>query len=366
MVPFHGRPFLEYLLEYFRAQGVTRCLILLGYLHEKVSGHFGDGSAFGMEIEYDVQPVEYDTGSRLRAARNRIDDEFLMVYCDNYCPLDLERVGAAYRQAGRLAQVVVYRNRDGYTRSNLRVEDGRIAIYDKTRTAEGLQGVEIGFLMARKEILKFLPEKGNPSFEREVFPHLINRGELGAFETDHRYYSVGKTERLPLTEAFLRRSPTVFLDRDGVLNKKAPKACYVKSWDEWDWLPGAKEAVGRLSKAGYRLMLITNQAGIARGRMTLGDLEDIHAAMREDLEETGGRIQDIYFCPHGWDEGCECRKPGIGMFLQAQREHHLDLSRCLYVGDDERDAIAAEKAGCPFEMVDADQSLSDIVNKLLS
>jgi histidinol-phosphate phosphatase family protein len=365
MVPFHGRPFLEYLLEYFKEQGISRCLILLGYLHDKVTSHFGDGSDFGIEIEYDIQPVEYDTGSRLRAAYDKIGPEFLMVYCDNYCPLNLKAVAEEFRKGGRKAQFVVYRNRDGYTNSNLRVEDGAVSIYDKTRNSPGLEGVEIGFLMADKEILDLLPPDGNPSFEKEVFPRLIAEGQLGAYLTDHRYYSVGKTERLPLTRAFLERKPTIFLDRDGVLNRKAPKACYVKSWDEWDWLPGARESVGRLSQEGYKLILITNQAGIARGRMTLEDLGQIHAKMRADLVETGGKIEDIYYCPHGWNEGCECRKPNIGMFLEAQRKHHLDLSRCLYIGDDERDAIAAEKAGCPFEMVDKNQSLADIVNKLL-
>jgi D-glycero-D-manno-heptose 1,7-bisphosphate phosphatase len=131
-------------------------------------------------------------------------------------------------------------------------------------------------------------------------------------------------------------------------------------------LPGAQEAVRLLTQAGYRVILVSNQAGIGRGIMTEADLQQIHARMRAELEEIGGRIEAVYYCPHDWDAGCECRKPGPGMLLQAQRDFNLDLTRTLFIGDDERDARAADAAGCPSALVTDERSLLDIVRGVVS
>jgi D-glycero-D-manno-heptose 1,7-bisphosphate phosphatase len=130
-------------------------------------------------------------------------------------------------------------------------------------------------------------------------------------------------------------------------------------------LPGALEALRLYKEAGYRVILVSNQAGINRGEMTKESLEDIHARMKADVERAGGRIDAIYVCPHDWDEGCECRKPKPGMLFQAQKDFHLDLSRTTFIGDDERDGIAADAAECRFELVTPSRSLLDITRELL-
>ena len=365
MVPFHGKPFLEYLLVYLKDQGISECLLLLGYLSEKVTEYFGDGSKWGISISYDITDVENDTGRRLALATPKIETEFLLCYCDNYCPLPLEKMAAQWRDSGLESQATIYTNYDNYTKSNLRVENGKVTVYDKSRTESNLQGVEIGFLFARKSILRHFPTGENRNFEREVFPKLIALGQLGAFQTEHRYYSVGKPERLPMTNEFLRRTRTLFLDRDGVLNHKAPRGCYIESWADWKWAERAKEAVARATKAGYRIILISNQAGIARGCMTTEAVESIHVQMCKELEASGGKIDEIYYCPHHWDEGCRCRKPDIGMFLQASRDHHIDVSRTVFIGDDERDGFAADNVGCGFIRIDDETSLWDAIDDLI-
>ena len=112
----------------------------------------------------------------------------------------------------------------------------------------------------------------NVSVEEALYTRLAQHRQLLAYVTDHRYYSVGRCIRLPLTEAFLARRPTVILDRDGVLNKKPPQAQYVRTWEEFAWLPGAQEALRLLNKAHYRVIVVSNQAGIGRGAMTEADL----------------------------------------------------------------------------------------------
>ena len=185
------------------------------------------------------------------------------------------------------------------------------------------------------------------ALEEAVYPTLAERGELLAYPTDHRYYSVGSIERLPATEEFLARRPTIFLDRDGVLNRRPPRAEYIRRPEEFEWLPGAREAVALLTRAGYRLFVISNQAGIARGAMTDADLAAVEDRMLADAADAGGRIDGAYYCRHGWEDGCDCRKPLPGLLFQAQREHRLDLSRTPFIGDDDRDGQAADLAGAP-------------------
>jgi D-glycero-D-manno-heptose 1,7-bisphosphate phosphatase len=366
MIEIQGKPFLEYLIEMLRDQGVSRVLILLGYLPEVVQQFFGDGSRWGVKIEYSVTPIENETGPRLKAAIPKLDPYFLLLYCDNYWPMSMDKMWKRYSEANVLSMITIYSNMDRYTTNNVRVdEDGYVTEYVKGAQKDNLQGVEIGYALLSKTVVETLPES-NVSFEATIYPRLAEQHQMLAYVTHHRYYSIGSYRRLPLTEAFFERIPTVLLDRDGVLNKKPPRAEYVRTWAGFDWLPGAQEALKLFYDAGYRVILVSNQAGIARGAMTEADLAAIHERMKEEAVQAGGRIDAIYHCPHGWDDNCDCRKPKPGMLFQAQRDHHLDLTRTLFIGDDERDAEAADAAGCLSHLLSGNQSLLDVARQMVS
>jgi histidinol-phosphate phosphatase family protein len=360
LIEFYGKAFLLYIIEHLKSQGFSQVLLLLGYLPEMFQEYLGNGRKFGVDIEYSITSESDDTGRRIKLAEPLIDDQFFLMYCDNYWPFSFERLWGHYQRSGVAAQLSVYSNKDGYTRNNVQVRDRIICEYDKTRKAAGLNGVEIGFGIFPKTVLDLLGDD-NSLFETKVYPPLIKEKQLAGFVTDHRYYSVGSFERLSITRDFLARRPTVILDRDGVLNKKPPKAEYVRNWNEFEWLPGAKEGLKLLRKNGYQTIIVTNQAGIARGVMTESDLRAIHLNMRRAAIASGGEIDAVYYCPHGWDEGCECRKPKPGMLFQAQREFQLDLSRTFFVGDDERDVEAGATAGCKTLLVDSNHNLADLV-----
>lgn len=145
-------------------------------------------------------------------------------------------------------------------------------------------------------------------------------------------------------EAELR--PAVFLDRDGVINRKAPEGDYVKSWAELDLLPGAARAVALLSGRGLPVFIVTNQRGVALGRMTEAALADITERLLAALADEGGLIAGVYACTHDTADGCECRKPRPGLILRAAAEHGVDLARSWMVGDRESDVKAGLAAGC--------------------
>jgi D-glycero-D-manno-heptose 1,7-bisphosphate phosphatase len=349
MIEFHGRPFLAYLVELLAEQGFERALMLLGYRADVIQEYFGDGTGFGLQIDYSVSDPDDLTARRLQIAEARLDPLFMLLYCDNYWPLDMDRMWARYLEVGAEAMVTIYANEDGYSRDNTRVgPDGRVEVFDRTRTAPDLRGVEISYALLPKSVLALLPPDGDALVEEALYPRLAEEGRLGAQVSRHRYYSVGSMHRLPLTDAFLARRPTVILDRDGVLNERPPRAEYVRTPADFRWLDGSLESLRMFTASGYRIIVISNQAGIGRGVMTEADLAAVHERMVREAADAGATIDAIYHCPHDWDEGCTCRKPAPGMLFEAQHEHQLDLSRTPFIGDDERDGEAAAAAGAPY------------------
>lgn len=366
MVEVHGRPFLEYLVEMLREQGFTEVLLLLGYLAHVVQDHFGNGQRFGIRVRYSITAADDLTVRRVQAARDRIADMFLLMYCDNYWPMQFDRLWDHYQAAGVAALTTVYSNKDGYSRNSVRVgQDGFLELLDRTRTAPGLNGVEISYAILRHDLLDLLPAD-DMLIEEALYPELASRRQLAAHVTDHRYYSVGSVERLPLTEAFLARKPAVIVDRDGVLNRRPARGEYVRATDEFEWLPGSLDALRCFHEAGYRVIVASNQAGVARGQLSVEALEAIHRKMRNEARAAGGAIAGVYYCPHDWAAGCECRKPRPGLLFQAQRDFSLDLTRTYFLGDDERDLEAAEAAGAPGRLVTPDEPLLAHARQLLA
>jgi D-glycero-D-manno-heptose 1,7-bisphosphate phosphatase len=167
--------------------------------------------------------------------------------------------------------------------------------------------------------------------------------------------------------------PAAFLDRDGVLNEDLG---YVHRVADFHWLPGAVAACRRLQNAGFALVVVTNQSGVARGLYTLADVEHLHAHMAQQLQAQGVKLTAVYACPHHPDglpgpyrQTCDCRKPQPGMLLQALREHRLDPTQSVLFGDRASDLQAGQSAGVSRRfLVGPGQTLRDLnaaVNDLL-
>ena len=138
-----------------------------------------------------------------------------------------------------------------------------------------------------------------------------------------------------------------FLDRDGVINRKAAsEGEYVTHWERMQILPGVAEAIALLNRAGYLVIVVSNQRSVAKGLVTAADLDVLHRRMCDELARAGARIDAVYYCPHELQPPCGCRKPQPGMLLQASRTHNLKLSASWMIGDSDTDIDAGKNAGC--------------------
>lgn len=369
MALVNGRPFLEYLVELLIENGIEEIVMLLGYKAEKITQHFGDGKRFGVRIKYSIGTVEDETGTRLKNAFSMIDDYFLFLYSDNYWPMNLLEMVKQYNNQGKLVLQTVYNNKDGGGEygydNNVRVEeDGSISHYGIRSSDPSLNAIDTGFFIISKEVLAFLPPE-NVSFQIGVLPKLVEQKQLAAFRTDHPYYFITSPTHIPVIEEFFNFKKAFFLDRDGVINKQMPPHDYVKNWNEFEFLPGSKTALKKLWDKGYQLFVITNQRGIARGLMSESDLNDIHSNMSRELEEYGVKLTGIYYCPHDYNDHCDCRKPKPGLFFRAAREHKLNLNKCVFIGDSVSDFEAGEAAVIRTILVTPEKELLCVVNELI-
>ena len=157
----------------------------------------------------------------------------------------------------------------------------------------------------------------------------------------------------------------VFLDRDGVINRKAPEGQYVTRWEEMEFLPGVHEAVRLLNQAGFFVVVVSNQRCVAKGLITTAELESMHTRMMREFVAAGATLNAIYYCPHDYDPPCACRKPQPGMLLDAAREHEIDLTGSWMIGDSGHDVEAGRAARCrTVRLIENDESIvadSDVV-----
>ncbi len=136
----------------------------------------------------------------------------------------------------------------------------------------------------------------------------------------------------------------IILDRDGVINYESDE--YIKSPDEWLPIPGSLDAIAQLNRHGFRVLVATNQSGVARGLYDLHTLDEIHEKLMHELATVGGYVDEIFFCPHHPDEKCFCRKPKPGMFYQIQEKYPVNFDEVYFIGDSFIDVQAAQTVGC--------------------
>ena len=158
---------------------------------------------------------------------------------------------------------------------------------------------------------------------------------------------------------------TVFLDRDGVINVLRMGE-YITNWDDFEFLEGALDAIKMLANTELKIIIITNQSAINRGLITEENLKKLHSRMVHSIQNSGGRIDAIYYCPHRPDENCDCRKPKTGLFELATNDFEIDLSNSWFIGDFKSDEEVAKKVGLNFILAEGPGGLKRAVESILN
>ncbi|HMJ91420.1 MAG TPA: nucleotidyltransferase family protein [Candidatus Acidoferrum sp.] len=205
LVPVAGKPFLAHQLELLRKEGVTRAVLCLGHLGEMVQREFGDGSAYGMQLEYSFDgPVLLGTGGALKRAMPKLGEKFFVLYGDSYLPIPFAPIAEFFEHSGKLGLMTVYRNEGKYDRSNVVFGNGEIQVYDKKNRSPEMRHIDYGLSLFRREA--FEPWPGDKAFDlADVMQRLVSEKELAGYEVRDRFYEIGSHEGLNELNELLSR-----------------------------------------------------------------------------------------------------------------------------------------------------------------
>lgn len=203
MVMVKGKPFLEYQLEFLRKAGITDIVLCIGHLGDQIESYFGDGTGFGVNIGYSRELKLLGTAGALRKAEALLQDAFFTLYGDSYLFLDFSQLMSYFRSQGKLALMTVFKNCDRYDRSNTAIAGNMVTEYSKNGTGADMVYIDYGANVFDRRVLNLIPED-EPYQMEDLFPRLIEKGDLLAFEVKERFYEIGSLRGLADFTRFVR------------------------------------------------------------------------------------------------------------------------------------------------------------------
>ena len=383
LIPIDGTPVLEREICSLRDQGFEEFILTVSYRGDQIIRCLGDGSRLGVSIQYYREEQPLGNAGALFQLKGQLTDDFLLLNADAVFDVDFNRMIAFHRAHGGLVTLFTHPNSHPYD-SGLLIADENHAVVqwlakEDARPAYYKNRVNAGLHVMSPEVLEMSgidpeqvgtidPATGKTfkvDLDRQLLKPLAGTGKMFCYDSPEYVKDMGTPERFHQVEADLlagrvqaknlaNRQKAVFLDRDGVINRYVG---FLRNIDAFELLPGAAQAIKKINASGYLCIVVTNQPVIARGEVTVAQLNEIHNKMETLLGQEGAYIDGLYYCPHHPDKGykgevaelkidCDCRKPKPGMLLKAAREFHIDLGKSWMVGDGEKDIKAGQNAGC--------------------
>lgn len=339
-----NRPFLRYILDDLQQKGAERVVLATGYKRACIADYFG-AQYRGMELIESPEETPLGTGGAIKAALSLCREDWVaVVNGDTYFDVDF----SAMEQRKRPGSVVLAAKRmvefDRY--GALELDGERVTAFrEKAPCKEGL--INGGIYLMERRLLDSIPQT-QFSFETAVLEPLAAQGKVLAVESDGYFIDIGVPEDYATAQQTMRTLAPVqkaaFFDRDGTINVDVH---YLHRAEDLQFIDGMPQFIKKWNDWGYKVIVVTNQAGIARGYYTEQDMRALHRAMNAQLAACGAHIDAFYFCPHHPDftGPCRCRKPEPGMIQDAIREFDLDPAQCILFGDQPWDVAAGEKCG---------------------
>lgn len=356
MAPINGVPFLAYLIEQLKEKGIGHIILLTGDMTENLKSYFCNGEGFGVQISYSICSVDWLAAKRLWEARHLIAEQFLLITSDNFVQFNLKRLLRQHASLDVDASLLLTAKSTGNIALN---NNGSISYYDKSETVTANNFSDIGYMCVNKSGF-FNYFDGSNMDLTDIKTVIAEQGRMSGLEVRDPHHSISSVSRWKLSERYLTMKKIILLDRDGIINKKAPEGEYITNWHDFEWLDDNIAGLCQLAERGYQFIIITNQAGINRAIMTQDSVNEIHLRMTEDLKSKGIIILNTFVCPHRPDECCRCRKPEAGLFFHVSHNYLIRMDRTFYIGDDPRDCIAAYNANVKSIFIGAKQSVQSL------
>jgi len=369
LIPIGGKPVLQHQLELAARFGVEQVSLFAGHLGDQIAAFVGDGARFGVKARVFIEDAPLGDAGALMAALDALPEQFFVLYGDVMAAVDLGRMGAFHLERGADFTTAAHPNDHPLDSDLLEVgEDDRVTAIRPYPHPEGKDFanlVNAALYAVRRDALRPLARPGRVGFTRDILAPLVARGDrVMAWRTADYIKDMGSLERLQSVErdwtagrirlpADGARRAAVFLDRDGTLNVERS---YIRRSDEFELIGGVGPALRRLREAGFLLVVVTNQAVIARGEASEADVALIHRHLEWELGKQGAYLDAVYLCPHHPDAGfpgerrelkiaCDCRKPATGLVERAYRDLNIDPAASWMIGDHTRDIEMARRAG---------------------
>lgn len=377
MILIRGKPVLEWEIACLRDQGFKDIILTVSHMKEAIIDYFGDGTAFGVKIGYFIEDTPLGNAGALFQLMDSLTEDFLLLNADAVFDVDFNRFVAYHREKGGLATLFTHPNDHPYD-SGLILTDANGAVTqwltkEDQRPQWYRNCVNAGLHILSSKLLERRPDTPKIDLDRQILKPLAGTGRMFAYQSPEYVKDMGTPERYAAVcrdfasgrvqaRNLKQKQKAVFLDRDGTVNRYVG---FLRDIDEMELLPGAAEAIRKINQSGYLAILVTNQPVIARGEVTVEQLQEIHNKLETLLGCEGAYLDAIYYCPHHPDKGyagevpelkidCDCRKPKPGMLLKAAEDYNIDLASSWMVGDRESDIRAGAAAGCRTALVESE------------
>ena len=382
LIQIDGTPVLEREICSLRDQGFTELILTVSHMGEKIIDYFGDGSRLGVSIQYYNEKQPLGTAGALFKLKEELTNDFLLLNADAIFDVDFNRMVAFHKEHGGLVTLfthpnshpydsgLIIANKNGLVEKWLTKEDERPTYY-KNRVNAGLHVINpkvLELVGINADSVGKVGVDGKPvkvDLDRQLLKPLAGTGKMFCYDSPEYVKDMGTPERFYQVENdfiigrvkaknLSNKQKAIFLDRDGVINKYVG---FLRNTGEFELLPGVAKAIKKINESGYLCIVVTNQPVIARGEVTVAELNEIHNKMETLLGLEGCYVDALYYCPHHPHKGyegevpelkidCDCRKPKPGMLLKAAKDFNIDLKRSWMVGDGKNDIIAGKNAGC--------------------
>lgn len=367
MIPILGKPILQYQIENLVRYHINDIILVVGYQKQAIIDYFQNGSKFNAHISYIVEDTPLDTGGALYYLKE-IKEDFLFLFGDLIFDIDFDRFITFHKSNNATITLFGHPNSHPYD-SDLLITDLNnrlIGIIDKSseRNYYYHNLTNAGIYCLNPFALRHIFSPSPMSFEKDILQPLITTDNVFVYRSSEYVKDAGTIDRIEQVQADLANGivaaknlsqpqKAIFLDRDGTINEYKDKT-YVTTPESLVLLPNSSKAISLINSSQYLAIVITNQPIIARGEITIDELNTIHYKMETELGNDGAYLDDLFYCPHHPDKGfpgeiselkikCNCRKPKIGLFEQASQKYNISLKDSWMIGDNEKDIKAGKR-----------------------